>query len=163
MRQKIRDNEPVGVDYLLAAKGPHVKQPMPFPKEVVWNALLDPQAWTEWLPITKVEWTSPQPYGVGTTRTVEIGDNIVDETFIIWEEGSRMAFRFDRSGFPVTAGVEDYHVVDAPGGSELHWSCRMSPTLPRGFLLNTQMRLGFRFMLPKLKKLIAADPTRFGG
>lgn len=124
--------------------------------------MLDPVAWTQWLPITKVEWTSPKPYHVGTTRTVEIKDNIVDETFIIREEGSRMAFRFDRSGFPVTAGVEDYHIVDAPGGCELHYSCRMSPTLPRGFMLNQMMRFGFRFMLPKLEKLIASDPARFG-
>lgn len=163
MAKTMKDHELVDVDYLAVANGPHAKQAIPFPRKVVWNALLDPVAWTEWLPITKVEWTSPQPYGVGTTRTVEIKDNIIDETFIIWEEGSRMAFRFDRSGFPVSAGGEDYHVVDAPGGSELHWSCRMSPTFPRGFLMNQQMRLGFRLMLPKLKKLIEADPARFGG
>lgn len=163
MPKTIKNHELVEVGYLEEAGGPHVRHPMPFERHVVWNALLDPVAWTEWLPITKVTWTSPKPFGVGTTRTVEIKDNIVDETFLIWEEGSRMAFRFDRSGFPVTAGVEDYHVVDAPGGSEMLYSCRMSPTFPKGFMLNQQMRFGFRFMLPKLEKLIAKDPARFGG
>lgn len=163
MTTKIKNNDPVGIEYLKAAKGPHATQFIPFPKGVVWNALLDAKAWTEWLPITKVEWTSPKPFSVGTTRTVEIGKNIVDETFIIWEEGSRMAFRYDRSGFPVTAGVEDYHITDAPGGCEIQFSCRFDPVLPKGFMLNQQMRIGFRFMLPKLKKLIISDPKRFGG
>lgn len=163
MAKKIRDHGAVDADFLAAVKSaPHARQFIPYPRNIVWNALLDKDAWTEWLPITKVDWTSPKPYGVGTTRTVEIGSNIVDETFIIWEEGRRMAFRFDRSGFPVKAGVEDYHIVDVPGGCELQWTCRMEPILPQGFMLNTQMRLGFRLMLRRLKKLIDRDAERFG-
>jgi len=160
---KIKDNTPVEADYINAVKGPHARHFIPYPRSVVWNALVDAKAWTQWLPITSVEWTSPKPYKVGTTRRVAINENIVDETFIIWEDGSRMAFRYDRSGFPVTAGVEDYRIVDAPGGCEIQFTCRFDTEFPKGFLLNQQMRIGFRFMLPKLKKLIAANPKRFGG
>lgn len=74
-----------------------------------------------------------------------------------------MAFRFDRSEFPVRAGAEDYELVDVPGGCEIHWTCSMDPIFPRGHLLKMQMQFGFRFMLPRLKKLIESDIARFEG
>ena len=36
----------------------------------IFEVFEDAHAWTVWaLPIKKVEWTSPKPFGVGTTRT----------------------------------------------------------------------------------------------
>ena len=159
-----RNHNPVDASYLADdTVGPHAKYFLPFPRRVVWNALLDAKAWTQWLPIDRAEWTSPAPFGVGTTRTVVIGSNNVEETFIVWEEAERMAFRFDRSEFPVREGVEDYRLIDAPGGCEIQWTCRMDPIFPRGHILKMQMQFGFPLMFPRLKKLIASDTARFEG
>ncbi|MDT5328010.1 MAG: hypothetical protein QOF25_5162 [Mycobacterium sp.] len=63
--------------------------------------------------ITKVVWTSSEPRGVGTTRTVSMRGAIVgDEEFIAWEPFSHMAFRFNQSTSNAVSGfAEDYRVV----------------------------------------------------
>jgi hypothetical protein len=153
----------VAEDYLAVAKGkPAIVHRFPFPAKAVWAALLDAKAWSEWLPITKVTWTSAQPFGNGTTRTVEVGSQIVEETFFAWDEGKRMAFRFERSTLPVSAAVEDYSVVEVPGGCELHWWGRASAMFPLGWLVNRQLAGGIKAGLPKLEALIRANPQRFG-
>lgn len=163
MAKTLKAHSPVDESYLAGAKArPGASHRFPFPASAVWAALLDPVAWTEWLPITKVTWTSPTPYGVGTTRTVEIGPQVIEETFFAWEEGRRMAFRFERSTLPVSAAVEDYRVVDAPGGCELHWTGRASAMFPLSGLITGQLTAGVRRGLPKLEALIAAAPDRFG-
>lgn len=158
---KLKQHKPVGDDYLATAKPSSVVHKYPFPPEMVWKALLDGPAWTEWLPITKVTWTSPQPFGPGTTRTVEIGKQIVEETFFIWEEGKRMAFRFERSTLPVSAAVEDYKIVEVDGGCELHWSGKASAPLFLGAMVTGQLTKGLREGVSKLEALIASDPDRF--
>lgn len=41
--------------------------------EQLFEVLADPQAWPRWATvITKVTWTSPEPFGAGTTRIVEM-------------------------------------------------------------------------------------------
>ncbi len=73
-----------------------------------------------------------------------------------------MAFRFERSTFPVSAGVEDYQVVEVPGGCELRWTARLSGFAPLTFLIHFLMKRGLGQGLPKLEKLIQSDPARFG-
>ena len=162
MAKATKEHKPVGEDYLATAKPNAVVHVFPYPPEVVWAALLDGDAWTEWLPITKVIWTSPKPFGVGTTRTVEIGDQRVEETFFAWEDGRRMAFRFDRSTLPVSAAVEDYRLVPVEDGCELRWSGKASAVFPLGYLVTNQLTKGLRDGLPKLEALIARAPARFG-
>lgn len=161
MAKKLKAHKPVGEDYLATAKQGSVVHRFPFPANMVWKALLDGPAWTEWLPITKVTWTSEQPYGPGTTRTVEVGDQVIEETFFIWEEGRRMAFRFERSSLPVSAAVEDYKLVDVEGGCEMHWSGKASAPLFLGGIVTGQLTKGLREGMPKLEALIASDPDRF--
>lgn len=161
MPKPLKVHKPVGEEYLAQAKQSSAVHRFPFPAEMVWNALLDAEAWTQWLPITKVTWTSPKPWGEGTTRTVEIGDQKVDETFFAWEEGRRMAFRFERSTLPVSAAVEDYRVVPVEGGCEMHWSGKASAPLILGSLVTAQLTKGLKEGMPKLEALIAAEPERF--
>ena len=87
--------------------------------DALWAALLDPESWTTLLPITKVTWTSPAPFGLGTTRTVEGLSGAISEVFHEWVEGRRMAFYFAESNLPVRAFGESYDVEPAPGGSML--------------------------------------------
>ena len=67
--------------------------------EQLFEVLGDAQSWPKWASvITNVEWTSPEPRGVSTTRTVSMRGNIVgDEEFVAWEPFSHMAFRFNQS------------------------------------------------------------------
>ncbi len=91
----------------------------------------DPESWTVWAPgIAKVEWTSPKPYGVGTTRTVTfVGGMEVYEEFIAWERGKEMAFIFQG----ITQDVwwsfgEHYRVEDMGSGRcKLTWTVAYEP------------------------------------
>lgn len=161
MSKTPKPHKPVGEEYLARARQSSAVHAYPFPPEMVWKALLDGPAWTEWLPLTKVTWTSPQPFQIGTTRTVEAGTAIIEETFFAWEEGRRMAFRFERSTLPISAGVEDYVIKPTDTGCELHWSGRASAIFPLGILVTGQLTKGLREGLPKLEALIASYPERF--
>ena len=46
----------------------------------------DADSWPAWaMPITNVEWTSPKPFGVGTTRSVTMLGNLIGhEEFLLW-------------------------------------------------------------------------------
>lgn len=151
----------VGEDYLAASKH-RVSHRFDLPASAVWAALMDDKAWTEWLPLTKVTWTSPKPFKVGTTRTVAIGEMEIDEVFFAWDEGRRIAFYFAASSLPVSAGIEDYRVVEVPGGCELRWVGRASAPLILGWLVSKQLAAGIKAGMPKLEALIKAEPARFG-
>jgi carbon monoxide dehydrogenase subunit G len=98
--------------------------------EQLFEVLADAQSWPHWATvITKVVWTSPEPRGVGTTRTVSMRGNIVgDEEFIAWEPFSRMAFRFNQStSNAISAFAEDYRVVQTADGCHLTWVMAIKP------------------------------------
>lgn len=117
---KLREQEKVSKDFLKDENyAISVVYSFQLPREVVWAGLRDDETWTKWLPIEKVTWTSPEPFTVGTTRTVVIAGKEVDEYFFDWEEGFLMAFRFDRSGAPVKAFAEEYRLRDVANGCEL--------------------------------------------
>jgi hypothetical protein len=80
--------------------------------EAIFEIFEDAHAWTEWFQgITGVEWTSPKPFGVGTTRTVDLGAMKVWEHFFIWEQNKRFSFYFTQTKLPfVKALVEDYQL-----------------------------------------------------
>ena len=53
----------------------------------------------------RVEYTSPAPLDVGSTRSVFMRGGLVgDEEFIAWEPGSRLAFRFNEMSKPGMGG-----------------------------------------------------------
>ncbi len=87
--------------------------------EQLFEVLADAESWPHWATaITKVTWTSPEPRGVGTTRTVNMRGGIVgDEEFLAWEPFTHMAFRFNEaSSGSIAAFAEDYRVVPTAGG-----------------------------------------------
>ena len=98
--------------------------------EQLFEVLGDAESWPQWATvITKVVWTSPEPRGVGTTRTVTMRGGIVGhEEFIAWEPFSHMAFRFNEStSDAISAFAEDYRVVQTPGGCHLTWVMAIKP------------------------------------
>jgi hypothetical protein len=96
--------------------------------------------------------TSPEPRGVGTTRTVDMRGGIVgDEEFLAWEPFTRMAFRFNecssRGHYCLAAFAEDYRVEAIPAGCRLTWTMAQKPAGPSrlampvvGPLLNLGLR-----------------------
>jgi uncharacterized protein YndB with AHSA1/START domain len=111
--------QPVGLDF--AARAPwrfeHVVELDAAP-ERVFDLFADGESWPKWFPgIRRVLWTSPEPKGVGTTRTVTLSTLTVFEYFLAWEPGRRFAFRFEGADRPVfRAGLEDYVLEPLPGG-----------------------------------------------
>jgi len=104
---------------------------VPRPAEEVWAELVadDPLAWCS--VIDAVRWTSPRPFGVGTTRTVTSlrGLNVLDERFFRWEEGRRKSFCAVRASGPLFRRfAEDYLVepVDA-SSARMTWTIAFEP------------------------------------
>jgi hypothetical protein len=97
----------------------------------IFEVFEDADAWPAWaLPIKSVEWTSPKPFSVGTTRTVEMpGGLVCDEIFLAWEQNQRMCFCFTRFTLnSMESFAEDYQVTDLGNGQcKLQWVVAMQP------------------------------------
>ena len=138
---------------------------IPVRPDQLFEILEDAEAWPQWLTaITNVTWTSPEPKGVGTTRTVEIGSGFVaDEEFIGWEANRRMAFRFAGCSRPVFRSfAEDYRIVPTDNGCRLTWSVVARPRgIPEPLLklMGPLLRLSLRRNLIRLRAYATA---RFG-
>jgi len=89
----------------------------------------DADAWSEWVNVIEnVEWTSPQPLKVGTTRSVKMpGGMVAYEEFLAWDAPRHMAFRFNQfSQSFLKAFGEDYRITDL-GNNRCHlvWTVAM--------------------------------------
>lgn len=114
--------------------------PVRFPHDVeldctpdaLFDVFEDPTSWPVWARgIGQVIWTSPQPYGVGTTRTVVFwGGMRVYEVFTAWERGRTMAFQFEGTTQEVWTRFGERYVVDDLGGGRcrLRWTVAYEPT-----------------------------------
>jgi Polyketide cyclase / dehydrase and lipid transport len=126
--------------------------------EQLFEVLGDAESWPRWAPaITKVTWTSPEPRGLGTTRTVDMRGGIVgNEEFLAWEPFTRMAFRFNEcSSRAVAAFAEDYRVEVIPGGCRLTWTMAQKPAGPSRLampVVGPLLNLGLRRFLRNLRR-----------
>ncbi len=111
---------------------------LPVSPERVWRGLAasNPLWWCRLL--SSVEYTSPRPFGVGTTRTTAVlGVLRLREVFIRWEEGRRQSFLVDRANLPVFRRFgEDYLVERSAEGARLTWTFAYEPGLKVGGRLN---------------------------
>jgi hypothetical protein len=104
---------PVDIDFFQSA-------PVRFVNEIelaasaadVFAIFEEAEAWPQWFPeIVNVEWTTPRPHGVGTTRTVKLNTVTVYESFFVWEQDKHFAFYFTQMSLPlVRAFAEDYRL-----------------------------------------------------
>ena len=155
---------PVGVEFLEQTNNVFVaREVVRATPGQVFDVFEDAHAWTEWaLPIQKVEWTSPRPYNIGTTRSVHMMGGLIGyEEFVAWERGSRMAFTFVGANKDATEKfLEDYRVRDLGNGScEVEWYMAMEV---RGFsrhlmfLTRPLMRFANRRLLRKFRQYAEA-------
>lgn len=103
------------------------------PAASVWADLTgeNPLSWCRIL--DRITWTSPRPFGVGTTREVVAlkGLNVFQERFFRWEEGRRKSFTVIKTSAPlVRAFAEDYLVEPTGEGScTFTWTITYEPSL----------------------------------
>lgn len=104
---------------------------LPCSPERLFEIFEDADAWSEWVDvIMRVEWTSPKPFAVGTTRSVEmLGGMVAYEEFLAWDAPSHMAFRFTQfSQKFLRAFGENYEVTDLGSGHcRLVWTVGIEP------------------------------------
>ncbi|EFV12233.1 SRPBCC family protein [Segniliparus rugosus] len=97
----------------------------------VWSDLTSPEGF-DYVPGLKIRWTSPQPFGVGATRTATIGGSAkADERYFIWDnQARRKAFYVERFNAPgLNALAEDYRVAPDGSGSVFSWTIVVEPKL----------------------------------
>lgn len=101
------------------------------PAEKVWAELVGEQP-LHWLRGLRLRWTSPAPFGVGTTRQGKIlgGAMTVDEHFFLWEEGRRHAFYVTRMNLPIVKSFAEDYVVepDGPARCRFTWTIAATPS-----------------------------------
>ncbi len=101
------------------------------PAEKVWAELVSERP-LHWCRGLRLRWTSPRPFGVGTTRQAKMmgGAMTADERFFIWEEGRRQAFYFTQLNVAIfTSFAEDY-VVEPDGADccRFTWRGALTPS-----------------------------------
>jgi hypothetical protein len=95
------------------------------PAARVWEDLTadNPLAWCRLL--REITWTSPRPFGVGTTRTARSRAGTIREHFFRWEEGRRMSFYVLESNTPLFRRFAEDYLVEPTTDD----SCRFSWTI----------------------------------
>lgn len=154
--------EPVDAEFIDSARFRFSNSvDIPATPEQLFEIFADADAWPRWARvITRVEWTSPPPYGPGTTREVHmLGGLVGREVFLDWETGRHMSFRFTEcSTRAVTAFAESYDVRPTADGCRLTWTLALSgkpPTNVSLTVLGPVLNLGFRRFLRDLSILAA--------
>jgi Polyketide cyclase / dehydrase and lipid transport len=123
--------EPADADFFASA--PHVfryQKRFATPPEQVWESLTSDASVAAWTPAVKeVTWTSPRPFGVGTTREVAAPALArVRERFFRWDEGSGYSFWVYESTLRFfTRFAEDYVVEPDGDGTSFTWTVAIEP------------------------------------
>lgn len=107
---------------------------IPLPAADVWAQLTRDDALHWCRLVSAVRWTSPPPFGVGTTRTVSAlaGQNVLDERYFIWEEGRRKAFHGVRASMPLFKRFAEDYAIQPTSDASCHftWTVAVEPKLP---------------------------------
>lgn len=121
----------------------------PAPPERVWASLASDESVRAWpLGLRSLTWTSPRPFGVGSTREVvlPLGVMTLREEFLRWDEGRGYAFfvrEADRPWFRSFA--ENYELAPDGDGTLFTWTIALEPsarTAPVLRLLAPVMKAG---------------------
>jgi hypothetical protein len=120
-----------GDDFLAAAAFRYVNTiDIPATPDETWTALTADDTLVPWSPlVTGLRWTTPRPFGVGTTREVTILRVVVArERYYRWEPGRRQTFSAVQVTVPALRRLaEDYVLERTPGGSRLVWTVAVEP------------------------------------
>lgn len=105
---------------------------IPQPAASVWEALTAENTLDWCRSLAGVSWTSPRPFGVGTTREVRLplGAMVLREVYFRWEEGRRKSFYISEATLPLFRRfAEDYLVEEvSPSSSRFTWTLASEPS-----------------------------------
>ncbi|MDT5235141.1 MAG: hypothetical protein QOF47_1128 [Mycobacterium sp.] len=120
--------------------------------EQVWESLTSDVSLAAWGPaIRKVTWTSPRPFGVGTTREVVSGGS-VRERYFRWDEGHSHAFYVYESSLPLFKRFAEDYIVEPDGAETLFtWTLAIEPT--------NALRFPLKALAPVLKAAFGQIPS----
>ena len=124
------------------------------PASEVWLDLVRDKSLDHCRVLTGAQWTSPRPFGVGTTRTARAlgGANVLEERFFAWEEGRRMAFTAERSSMPLFKRFAEDYVVEPDGAETLFtWTVAIEP--------KDAYRLPVKVLAPAFKAALGQIPS----
>jgi len=128
-----------GDDFLAAAAFRYVNTiDIPTTPDEIWSALTADDTLVPWSPlVTDLRWTTPRPFGVGTTREVTILKLVVArERYYRWEPGRRQTFSAVQATVPALRRLaEDYVLERTPSGSRLVWTVALEPHPALRFIL----------------------------
>lgn len=105
---------------------------IPLPASQVWSELTGDRP-LEWCRVLqRVTWTSPRPFGVGTTRTARALGIVIHERFFRWDEGRRQSFYGVAANLPAFRSLaEDYALeVTSQTSCRFTWVIAIEPRLP---------------------------------
>ncbi|MBS1890378.1 MAG: SRPBCC family protein [Actinobacteria bacterium] len=97
------------------------------PAARVWDELCADDALNWCRILNDVRWTSPRPFGVGTTREVKAlgGANQLREYYFRWEEGRRHSFYAKETSSPLFKALAEDYLVEPKGER----ACRFTWTI----------------------------------
>jgi hypothetical protein len=100
---------------------------VPYSAAHVWGELTSDDALWWCRALRSVRWTSPRPFGVGTTRSVHtiLSATVLDEHFFRWEEGRRKSFYAAKLSAPIFASLAEDYLVEPTSES----SCSFTWTI----------------------------------
>jgi len=135
---------------------------IPRPAEDVWREIVSDNA-LGWCRLLSIRWTSPRPFGVGTTRqaTIMRGASKVQELYFIWEEGRRNTFYVTEASAPLFRRLAEDYVVepDGPSRCRFTWTIALEPTL-LGRLGGPMNGLIFNSLFSDTRRHFNAAPRR---
>ncbi|HEX2285798.1 MAG TPA: SRPBCC family protein [Mycobacterium sp.] len=157
--------EPVGLELINTARFRSTNSvDLAITPAQLWQVLEEAESWPRWSPLTKMTWTSPAPFGVGTTRAIEMrGGALAVEEVIAWKPHTHMAFRMNKSSFHrERASVEEHRIEPTPSGCRLTWTLAHDPKDPpllARLIARPVMTSKYREYLAKLRQY---TEQRFG-
>jgi hypothetical protein len=120
------------------------------PPQTVWDSIASDDSLAAWGPtVSSITWTTPRPFGVGTTREVALAPGVirVRERFFRWDEGHGYSFGAYEANAPLFRRfAEDYRIeaaVDDPNTTIFTWTVALEPS--------RTLALPFRAIAPVLK------------
>jgi hypothetical protein len=135
------------------------------PPERVWASLASDRSLADWgLGLKSLTWTSPRPFGVGTTREVVLPASSLTlrEKFFRWDEGTGYSFFVRQANRPVfTRFAEDYVVEPDGTGTLFTWTIALEPRPKLAGLMKLAdpvNKASFAQLARGAKKYFAANP-----
>lgn len=100
---------------------------VPRPAADIWLDLVRDKSLDWCRVLSGARWTSPRPFGVGSTRDMPVGLGalVVHEKYFLWEEGRRKAFFVEAASLPLFKRFAEDYVVEETGAA----SCRFTWTI----------------------------------